>query len=427
MDSSDLAIEIWSLTRIKPYPRNARKISDAAIATVAKSLQEFGWRQPIVVDGDGVIIAGHVRFAAATKLGWLDAPVHVAVNLSTAQVRQYRLMDNRSHDEAKWDLDLLAIEMLELGQLSLSMDLTGFSSDQVASITAPKKGNTEPDRAPDTPAIAVSRVGDLWLCGIHRVLCGDSTKVGDSARLMNGQRASLIFTDPPYGVDFGQANHNPRAKRWKKIAGDAESGDPLLEIVVGAFQCAIAVSIEACPVYCWSASMAAGYDMLLSLHEAAVHVQSQIAWVKNCIVLGQADYQWRHEICWYGWTPGKHHYWAGGRSLSTVWEISKDPNLSYQHPAQKPTALCERAIDNSCPEGGIVLDMFAGSGSTMIGAERRGRPARLLEIDPCYVDVMVERWQKFTGGGATLEGDGRSFREVAESRKAAPVEPEAAL
>lgn len=386
---SDLSIEIWPLERIKPYPKNARKITPEAIEMVAKSIEEFGWQQPIVVDDAGVIIAGHARRAAAEKRGWPEAPVHVARNLTPTQVRHYRLMDNRSHEEARWDMEILAIEMQELGQLELSMDLTGFSAQQIADIQAPKQGETDPDEAPATPAAATTRPGDLWVLGDHRVICGNSTDVATVARLMNGDRAQLIFTDPPYGVNFGEANHNPRAKRWAKIQGDADAGDPLMALVTEAFHVAQAHAVDACPVYCWSASMAAGYDMLLSLQAAGLHIQSQLAWVKNTIVLGQADYQWRHEICWYGWTPGKNHFWVGGRSQSTVWEIAKDANSAYAHPAQKPTALSERAIDNSCPAGGIVLDMFGGSGSTLIGAERKRRRARLVELEPAYVDVIV--------------------------------------
>lgn len=228
----------------------------------------------------------------------------------------------------------------------------------------------------------------------------------------------MVFTDPPYGVNFGTANHNPRAKRWAKIKNDDREGSDLREFLGQVFANLILYSVQAAPVYCWSASMAAGYEMLQALEASGIHVQSHLIWVKNCIVLGQADYQWRHEPCWYGWTPGKNHYWDGGRALSTVWEFAKDPNQSYEHPMQKPVALSEFAIKNSAPKAAIVLDLFGGSGSTLVGCEKSGRKARLMEFEPKYVDVIVKRWQKFTGKAAVLEGDGRTFDEISGSRQA---------
>jgi len=206
-----------------------------------------------------------------------------------------------------------------------------------------------------------------------------------------------VFTDPPYGVDFEGAKYNPRAKHWKGIENDKKQGNDLYDFILPIMSNAVSVSVEAAPFYVWSPPMQEGYEILRATKDAGVHVQSQLIWYKNTIVLGQADYQWRHEVCWYGYSMGKHHYWNGGRSLSTVWEFSKDSNQSYQHPNQKPVSLSANAIKNSCREDGLVIDLFGGSGSTLIGAEQNKRTAYLIELDPKYCDVIRKRYAKFIG------------------------------
>lgn len=411
-----LSIEWWPISRPKPYPANARKLSARAIETLAKSLKEFGWRQPIVVDVKDVIVAGHTRLMAAQASGMTQVPVHVARELTAAQIRAYRIMDNRSADETEWDMPTLETELAELAALEVDLSTTGFEAEELAEILKDDP-LTDEDDTPPAPSAPVAHTGDLWRCGEHLVLCGDSTATEAVSRVCGAQKADMIFTDPPYGVEFGVANHNPRAKRWAKIANDEKKGADLNAFLEACFRNLIANAVAAAPAYVWSATMASGYDALKALMAAGFHVQSQIVWVKNTLVLGQADYQWKHEPCWYGWTPGKNHYWNGGRALTTIWELSKDANSAYLHPMQKPTALAETAINNSCPKGGVVLDVFGGSGSTLIACEKTTRRARLIELAPAYVDVIILRWQAFTGQDATLDGDGRTFAKIGATRK----------
>ncbi len=254
------------------------------------------------------------------------------------------------------------------------------------------------------PLVPVSKIGDLIQLGDHVLLCGDSCSPMDIERLIKaaGSRADMVFTDPPYGVKFGEANHNPRAKKWDAIANDEKQGDTLYDFSAQWVASILIAAKDAAPVYCWSASMDQGYEIVKALKDGGIHVQSQIIWVKNTLVLGQADYQWKHEICWYGWKEGKNHFWAGGRALTTVWEFSKDANSAYVHPMQKPVALSANAIHNSCMLGGTVLDLFAGSGSTLMGCVQTKRRFIGIELDPKYCDVIIKRWETSTGKKSKL-------------------------
>lgn len=409
----ELKIEMWPVDGPKDYPANARKWSKRAIDAVGLSLLTYGFRQPIVVDKDGVIVIGHLRRAAAKAKGMRTIPVHVASDLTPEQIRGLRLADNRTHEESSWDVDLLMPELTDLKAAGFDLAFTGFDSKEIGRFLGFTDDKAGEDQAPPAPDVPTSEHGDLWACGDHRVLCGDSTDTVDVGRLLNGDKADLVYTDPPYGVDFTGAKYNPRAKHWAGIRNDERTGGDLEAFLGACFANLVSHAHPASPVYCWAAAMEA---MLVALKAAGVHVQSQIIWVKNCIVLGQADYQWKHEQCWYGWTPGKKHAWNGGRALSTVWEISKDSNASYEHPCQKPVSLAQRAIENSCNAGARVLDMFGGSGATLIACEKMERRGYLMEMETKYVDVIVKRWELFSGKTATLEGDGRTFEEIKAHR-----------
>jgi len=411
--SNTMDVIIWPLYNIRPYARNARKIPPQAIDKVAASIQGFGWRQPIVVDKEGVIIVGHVRLLAAQKLGLKEAPVHVAENLTPAQVRAYRLLDNRSHEETTWDDDLLGLELLDLKGLGFDLDLTGFNLDEIDDLLARAEGTdglTDPDSVPEAPENLVSRPGDLWVLGHHRVLCGDATSPSDVKRVLGGDHADMVFTDPPYNVNYSQPSIRP-GRAGRKVANDnlGTGFEQFLSCV-----CRNLIEVSAGAIYiCMSSSE---IDTLRrAFTDAGGHWSTFLIWAKNTFTLGRSDYQRQYEPILYGWREGGEHYWCGARDQGDGWAVNK-PAVNDLHPTQKPVELIERAIRNSSKGGHSVLDPFGGSGSTLIACEKTGRHARLMEIEPKYLDTAVIRWQEFTGRRAVLEGDGRTFNEVARQR-----------
>lgn len=404
-------IEHWPVDALVPYSRNARTHSAAQIDQLVRSIQTFGFTNPILVDGAKGILAGHGRLKAAVKVGLERVPVIVLDHLTEAERRAYILADNKLAENAGWDEELLASELREIQALDFDLTIPGFDDAELKKLL----GETEDpaaDECPPVPEQAVTVAGDLWLLGRHRLLCGDATRREDVEHVMAGARADMVFTDPPYGVNFVGAKYNPRAKAWDGIANDEKGGEELQAFLGEVFNSVVVCSVPAAAVYIWSASMQEGYETLKAMRAVGIHVQSQIVWVKNTLVLGQADYQWKHEICWYGWTKGTGHYWNGGRALTTVWEQSKDANAAYVHPMQKPVSLGIFACENSCREDGLVLDLFGGSGSTLIACEKTARNGRIAEIEPRYCDVIVKRWQQYTGKQATRESDGRLFDEL---------------
>jgi DNA modification methylase len=408
-----MQITFWPLEKITPYTRNARKIPPEAVAKVAASIREFGWRQPIVVDRQGVIICGHTRLLAAQKLGLREAPVHVAENLTPAQVRAYRLLDNRSHEETSWDSDLLAVEMFDLKGMGIDLDLTGFDFAEIDELLARaggKAGLTDPDAVPEVPEHAVSAWGDVWVLGKHRVLCGDSTEMRSVERVLAGGLADMVFADAPYNVNYEQPSSR-RGRPVRKIANDnlglafeqflSDSCRNLLEVTKGAIY------------ICMSSSE---IDTLKrAFVDAGGHWSTFVIWAKNTFTLGRSDYQRQYEPILYGWKEGTKHFWCGARDQGDIWFVNK-PVSNDLHPTMKPVELIERAIGNSSKSRDTVLDVFGGSGSTLVACERTARQCRLIEIDPKYVDTAVVRWQQFTGLEAVLEENGRTFHELAEER-----------
>ena len=410
-----MVVTMWPIEKILPYARNARQIPPQAVDKVAASIQEFGWRQPIVVDNDGVIIVGHVRLLAAQKLGLQEAPVHVANTLTPAQARAYRLLDNRSHEETSWDQDLLGLELLDLKGMGVDLDLTGFAMEEIDDLLARadnSDGLTDPDAVPEVPEHPVSKPGDLWVLGKHRLLCGDATELRAVERVLAGGTANMVYTDPPYNVDYKQPSRRA-GRTGRKIANDnlglafeeflSEACRNLLEVTQGA----IYISMSSSEI-----------DTLKRVFaEAGGHWSTFVIWAKNTFTLGRSDYQRQYEPMLYGWRQGSQRYWCGARDQGDVWFVNKAV-ANDLHPTQKPVELIERAITNSSTKHNTVLDSFGGSGSTLIACEKTGRLARLIEIDPRYVDVAVMRWQEFTGRAAVLDGDGRAFSEVTELRTA---------
>ena len=325
------------------------------------------------------------------------------------QVRTYRLLDNRSHDETSWDLDLLGLELLDLKGMGIDLDLTGFDFDEIDELLARASGEglTDEDSVPDVPEMPVSVPGDLWILGKHRLLCGDATLASSCEAVLEKGMADLTFTDPPYGVDY-----QGKTKRKLKIQND-NLGASFESFLLKACQNLLAVTKGAVYI-CMSSSEL--HTLQKVFHAAGGHWSTYVIWAKNTFTLGRSDYQRQYEPILYGWKEGIPHYWCGSRDQGDVWFMNR-PQVNQLHPTMKPVELVSRAIENSSKGRDVVLDPFGGSGSTMIACEKTGRQARLIEVDPRYVDTAVIRWQEFTGLEAVLNRDGRSLREVALQRQ----------
>ena len=429
-----MLIEQWSIDRPKPYLKNARKWSAAAVDKVASSIREYGFQQPIVVDAHDVIIIGHLRLAAAKQLGLKEVPVHVARELSPAQVKGLRLMDNRSHEESDWDLALLAPEMADLRALAFDLSLTGFDGRDIDSLLATPLDDEKANAAPPLPEIAASRPGDLWLLGPHRVLCGDATSQGAVNRLLGERKPFLMVTDPPYGIQLdsewrdraGLNGCGPAEASYMKhrTAGHTEttiSGDTRADWS-DAF--ALVPSLEV--AYVWHASKFTCEVLDGLLRIGFLHHQ-QIIWNKGRTVLTRTHYWFQHEPAWY--VRKKNAPWFGkAGENSTVWDAASPKFImggskeeKFDHPTQKPVELMRRPILNHTKRGELVYEPFLGSGTTLAAAEITERVCYGLELDPKYVDVIVKRWQDLTGKQSTLDGDGRRFNEIRCERLAVPA------
>ena len=395
-----MRVELVPITRVIPYARNPRR-NQAAIAKVAGSIREFGFRQPIVVDPEMVVVVGHTRLEAARTLGLAEVPVHVAEGLSSAQLKAYRLADNRLHEEAEWDKELLGCELLELKELDFDLELTGFDKSEIEKLFQEAEFGIRPDADEDSaPALvetAETESGELILLGPHRLLCGDATSAEDMARLMDGARAQVVFTDPPYNIGYAP-EERPLGRNRKtlgKILNDSLDPGDYSRLLRESLARASEALTEGGVLYvCHAETHSAVVRQIFS---EIFHLGSVIIWDKGHFAIGRSDYHWRHEPILYGWRHGDRHEWFGDRKQSTVWEDARERSQDYLHPTQKPVALVERAIGNSSREGDRVLDVFAGSGSTLIAAEKIGRVAYLMELDPRYCDVIVKRWEEATG------------------------------
>jgi DNA modification methylase len=414
-----MEITLTAIEGITPYARNARKIPQQAIDKVAASIQEFGWRQPVVVDGEGVIICGHTRWLAAQKLGLRQVPVHTASNLTPAQVRAYRLMDNRSHQETDWDFELLTTELLELRGLDLNLDLTGFDVREIDSLLIGGEDDERADLAPALPEHPVTIPGDVWICGPHRVLCGDATSADDMPRLLGDAKPFLMVTDPPYGVEYDP--------QWRERAGLGRQRQ--VGTVRNDHQADWSAAYKLFTgdvAYVWHAGVHAA-EVADSLAAAEFQIRSQIVWAKQHFALSRGNYHWQHEPCWYGVRKGRNSNWRGDRTQSTVWQIANlnsfggnRDETATGHGTQKPVELMRRPILNHTERGERVYDPFLGSGTTVIAAEQTERACYGLEIDPRYVDVIVRRWQEFSGKTATLAGTDQTFEQVRDARQVRP-------
>jgi DNA modification methylase len=408
------AVERWSLERLIPHARNARTHSDEQVAQIAGSIAEFGFVNPVLVGDDGVIVAGHGRVLAARKLGLHEVPVIVLAHLTPLQRRALMISDNAIAANAGWDEEMLAAELAALKEEAFDVDLLGFDDAELDRLLATQLGPDESDDVPELPAEPVSRPGDLWSCGEHRVLCGDATVLADVEKVLGGELADMCFCDPPYNVNYANSADKKRRGKSRPILNDAlgKDFDALLYDA-----CVNILTFTKGAVYiCMSSSE---LDVLQKAFRAAGgHWSTFVIWAKNTFTLGRSDYQRQYEPILYGWKDGVDHYWYGARDQGDVWFIDK-PAKNDLHPTMKPVELVERAIRNSSKSRDIVLDLFGGSGTTLIAAERLGRNARLIELDPRYVDVTVERWQNQTGKSAMLSPSGPSFTALASERASA--------
>jgi DNA modification methylase len=415
-----LAVEYRAIRSLIPYAKNARPHSDAQVDEIAASIRSFGWTNPVLVDGQNGIIAGHGRVLAARKLGMTEVPVIELAGMSEAEKRAYIIADNKLALNAGWDLETLSLELTDLQNLGFDVELTGFKGDELASLlSAGTLGLTDPDDAPPLPPTPVSRVGDLWLLGRHRLLCGDSTCSDDVNRCLTGITPHLMVTDPPYGV-----NYTPE---WRtKLANDPEglATGTVMNDDRANWQEAWTL-FPGDVAYVWHASLQTP-DAAASLVNAGFALRSQIVWDKTRLVIGRGDYHWQHEPCWYAVRKGKTGHWSGDRKQTTVWSISHLKSETG-HGTQKPIECMKRPIENNSSPGQAIYEPFCGSGTTIIAAEMTGRICHAIDLDPSYVDVAVGRWQAFTGETAILEENGRSFAEIAGERGIAfdaPADPQ---
>ena len=420
-------IENRPIEALIPYARNSRTHSGAQVAQIAASIREFGWTNPVLVDGDNGVVAGHGRLLAARKLGLANVPVIELAHLSPTQKRAYILADNRIAENAGWDDELLRIELAELQESDFDLALTGFDADELLDILAGEETTTEgqndEDAAPEVPETPVSQPGDVWICGKHRVLCGDATVEESYRMLLGDERAAMIFQDPPYNVDYANTPKDKLRGTHRPILND-NLGDGFHDFLLAALKPALA----RCDGAIYIAMSSSELDTLQSAFRAAGGKWSTfIIWAKNTFTLGRSDYQRQYEPILYGWPEGARRHWCGDRDQGDVWQIKK-PAKNDLHPTQKPIEVPERAIRNSSRPGDIVLDCFGGSGSTLIAAEKSGRQARLIELDPKYADVIVLRWQEWSGKQATREADGVKFDDrVGTADAIDPADAEVAL
>lgn len=406
--AAPLRVTYRSVDALIPYARNARTHSESQVAEIAASIREFGWTNPVLVDGENGIIAGHGRLLAARKLGMAEVPVIELAGLSEAQKRAYIIADNKLALNAGWDQELLALEFGDLEALGFDLALTGFGSDEIATLSnLGIRGLTDPDEVPAPPEQPTTLPGDVWLLGRHRLICGDSTKPEDVDRVLDGVKPHLLVSDPPYGVNYNPAWRADLAEgselaRGKVLNDDRADWREAWALFPGDV------------AYVWCASLHS-HEVAASLLASGFELRSQIVWDKTRLVIGRGDYHWQHEPAWYAVRKGRKGHWSGDRKQTTVWAIPHRKSASG-HGTEKPVECMKRPIENNSSPGQAVYEPFCGSGTTIIAAEMTGRSCHAIELNPLYVDVAIQRWQEFTGEAATLEGDGRTFAAVRADR-----------
>jgi DNA modification methylase len=383
-DMKELKIEYKKIEDLIPYVNNTRTHSENQVAQIASSIKEFGWTNPILLDGENGIIAGHGRLMAAQKLNETEVPTIQLHGLSESQKKAYIIADNKLALNAGWNDELLKLELAGLKDAGYDLSLIGFSVDELKAFEPITEGLVDEDKVPEVPIEPKTKLGDIYKLGNHRLMCGDSTSIDAVEELMNDQKADMVFTDPPYGVDYEGINNDSR--------------NGLEDLLRGAFGNYFAVSKSGASIYCFHSDKCA--DIFHKVFREFFHFSSMIIWAKNSLTLSQTDYQSQHEPCLYGWMDNGTHSWHSDRKQTSVWKFDKERVEGHTTP--KPVALVERAILNSSKGGDSIIDLFGGSGSTLIACEKLNRNARLMELDPKYCDVIIKRWEDFTGQKAEL-------------------------
>lgn len=404
--SGNIKVEQRAVAELIPFARNSRTHSDEQVAQIAASIREFGWTNPILVDGKNGILAGHGRLSAARKLGMAEVPVIVLDGLTEAQKRALVIADNKLAMNAGWDLELLSSEIAGLGEDGFDLSLLGFSDDELAAFLTDKtEGLTDPDDIPESPAEPVSVLGDVWVMGKHRIVCGDSTDADVVAKCLNGVEPHLMVTDPPYGVEYDAS--------WRDKAGTSTgmAKGKVLNDDNADWREAWAL-FPGDVAYVWHADKFAPV-VAESLEVNGFQMRNLIIWAKSQLVMSRGDYHSQHEPCWYAVRKtGKGHY-VGGRKQTTLWQIEKPRKSETGHSTQKPVECMKRPIENNSSPGQAVYEPFSGSGTTIIAGEMTGRSIHAIELNPAYVDVAVKRWQEFTGQKAVHAETGLTFAQTA--------------
>jgi DNA modification methylase len=393
-------IKTVSVEKLIPYVKNSRTHSDGQVAQIAASIKEFGWTNPILVDGESGVIAGHGRLLAARKLGQKEVPVIELKHMTESQKRAYVIADNQLAMNAGWDTTLLSLELADLKEQGFEMDVLGFDPKELDKLLEPGQveGLTDEDAVPETPVEPKTKLGDIYQLGNHRLMCGDSCSITDMEKLCAGQLVDMWLTDPPYNVAY-----EGKTKDALKIQNDSMGDDQFRQFLRDAYVTADTVMKSGAVFYIWHAD-SEGYNFRGAAKDAGWTVRQCLIWKKSVMVMGRQDYHWKHEPCLYGWKDGAGHLWAADRKQTTVLEFDK-PARNGEHPTMKPVELFAYQMLNNTKGGDIVLDSFGGSGTTMIAGEKHGRYARLMELDPKYCDVIVKRWEDFTGKKAVLLTD----------------------
>jgi site-specific DNA-methyltransferase (adenine-specific) len=390
-------IEMVSVDTLIPYAKNARTHSDEQVAQIAGSIKEFGFNNPVLIDKDNSVIAGHGRLMAARKLGYKEVPVVKLEHLTESQRKAYILADNRIALNSGWDTSMLSLELQELKD-DIDLSLLGFDADELNAMLNPieeTEGLTDEDSVPDVPVEPKTKLGDIYILGNHRLMCGDSCSVTDMEKLVNDRQVDMWLTDPPYNVAY-----EGKTKDALTIQNDSMDNEGFRQFLRDAYVTADTVMKAGAVFYIWHAD-SEGYNFRGAAHDAGWKVRQCLIWNKSTMVMGRQDYHWKHEPCLYGWKEGAGHLWATDRKQTTILEFDK-PNRNKEHPTMKPVALFEYQMLNNTKGGDIILDSFGGSGTTMLAAEKNGRIAYLMELDPKYCDVIVKRWEDFTGKKAEL-------------------------
>lgn len=402
-----LSIEYRNIDDLIPYVNNSRTHSDEQVTQIASSIKEFGFTNPILIDEQGGVIAGHGRIMAGKKLGLEQVPTITLTGLTDAQKKAYVIADNKLALNAGWDFDLLRVEIEQLQELDFDIDLLGFDADELADLIPEIEtlADGKEDEVPEPPVEPVTKRGDIWILGNHRLMCGDSCSIDDMQKLMGGVLADMWLTDPPYNVAY-----EGKTSDRLTIQNDKMDNDDFRQFLRDAYVTADTAMKAGAVFYIWHADLE-GYNFRGACQDAGWQVRQCLIWHKNVGVLGRQDYHWKHEPCLYGWKGGASHLWASDRKQTTVLNFDK-PLRNGEHPTMKPVELFEYCMLNNTKGDDVVLDSFGGSGTTMIACEKHKRQARLMELDPKYCDVIIKRWQDYTSKQAYLETNGKTFDEL---------------